>query len=380
MKVLVLNYEYPPVGGGGGRLCRRVCAALATRGHAVRVVTAGVGSLPSREVREGVEILRPRSFRRREDTCSVPEMGLYLATALPRALALARKWKPDVIHAHFVVPTGLLALAIHKLTGIPFVVTAHLGDVPGGVPEQTRGLFRLAAPIARKIWHAASGRSAVSAHVAGLAATAFGEPAEIIPNGVPAIAEPPARAGTGRLEAVWAGRFSVQKNPLLAVRAMRALPEGMAVHLRMIGEGPLHEEARREAGESGGRISFCGWLAEDRVREIFSTSDVLVMTSLHEGLPMVGVEALWHGLAILGTRIGGLADVVIDGKNGSLLEPDPTAFARALALLAENPMVLASQRSASRSLAPQFDFESSVDRYEHLLASAAGNRKASRQF
>jgi glycosyltransferase involved in cell wall biosynthesis len=371
VKVLVLNYEYPPVGGGGGRLCRRVCEALAERGHEVRVVTAGVGSLPRHETMAGVEVFRPRSFRRREDTCSVAEMGFYLVTAFPAANGHARRWRPDVMHAHFVVPTGVLALALKTLTGLPYVITAHLGDVPGGVPEQTGGLFRLAMPIARAVWHRAAARTAVSGHVAQLATTAFGKPGEIIPNGLPAIPEPPARPHGRYLEAVWAGRFSIQKNPLLAVNALRAVPDAIPVRLRMIGAGPLYDEARQAAADLGNRITFCGWLPEERVRAIFAESDVLVMTSLHEGLPMVGVEALWHGLAILGTRIGGLADVVIENQNGALLDSSPHAFAQALTELASNPSLLASRRAASRTLAPRFDFENSINRYETVLAQAA---------
>ena len=80
VKILLLCYEYPPVGGGGGRVAAQVAARLASRGHQVRAVTAGMRHLPRSEVRENVEILRPPSFRRREDTCTVYEKALYILT------------------------------------------------------------------------------------------------------------------------------------------------------------------------------------------------------------------------------------------------------------------------------------------------------------
>ncbi|MGC2577728.1 MAG: glycogen/starch synthase, partial [Terrimicrobiaceae bacterium] len=80
MKILVLCYEYPPIGGGGGRIAAQVASSLARRGHAVRVLTGGMRHLPRREVRDLVEVVRPFSFRRREDTCTVPEMALYLVS------------------------------------------------------------------------------------------------------------------------------------------------------------------------------------------------------------------------------------------------------------------------------------------------------------
>ncbi|MET0253275.1 MAG: glycosyltransferase family 4 protein, partial [Terrimicrobiaceae bacterium] len=121
MKILVLCYEYPPIGGGGGRIAAQVASGLARRGHAVRVLTGGMRHLPRREVRDLVEVVRPFSFRRREDTCTVPEMALYLATGLLPVLRESRKWRPDVVHAHFAVPTGPLALATKLLTGVPYV-------------------------------------------------------------------------------------------------------------------------------------------------------------------------------------------------------------------------------------------------------------------
>ena len=74
MKILVLCYEYPPVGGGGGRMAHNVGSALVRRGHEVRVQTVRMKDLPAQELRDGVEIFRTSGFRRRADLCTVPEM------------------------------------------------------------------------------------------------------------------------------------------------------------------------------------------------------------------------------------------------------------------------------------------------------------------
>ena len=122
--------------------------------------------LPRCEVLENVEILRPASFRRREDTCTVPEMALYVLTNVWTAVREARRWRPDIVHAHFAVPTGPVALMTSLFTGIPYVLTVHLGDVPGGVPEQTDHLFRLVGPLVSPVWHRAKAVTAVSGFVA----------------------------------------------------------------------------------------------------------------------------------------------------------------------------------------------------------------------
>ena len=121
MKILVLCYEYPPLGGGGGRVAKTVAEQLAARGHEVRVQTAGMRHLPARETIGGVDVFRTFAFRAREDRCSVPEMGLFCVTSLRPTLRHCREWKPDVIHAHFAMPTALLAWAARRRTGVPYV-------------------------------------------------------------------------------------------------------------------------------------------------------------------------------------------------------------------------------------------------------------------
>ena len=372
MKILVLCYEYPPVGGGGGRVAARVAEGLAKRGHELRVVTSGMGHLPRCETINGVEVQRPRSFRRREDTCSVPEMALYLATGFPASLRICRDWKPDVIHAHFVVPTGALAFPLHRLSGIPYVLTAHLGDVPGGVPEQTDRLFRFLGPAIRPIWREAAATTAVSTFVAGLANRASGVEPRVILNGTdPVSAEFRALPNTPP-HILMLGRLSVQKDPLLAIRAL-ALMRDLDWTFEVIGEGPLGDEMRSLARTENiaGRVTFSGWLDASDVSRRLAASDILLMTSIHEGLPVAGIEALHHGLAIVGSRIGGLADIIDEGVNGFLVERTAGPFHDKLRQLVENPQLLLSLRSASREKSRHFRMADRIADYEEVLAGAA---------
>jgi glycosyltransferase involved in cell wall biosynthesis len=372
MKILVLCYEYPPVGGGGGRVAASVAEGLVRNGHEVRVVSAGLRHLPSEAEVNGVAVLRPQSFRRREDTCSVLEMALYLLTAFLPAWKICRIWKPDVIHAHFVVPTGALALALHLLTRIPYILTAHLGDVPGGVPEQTDSLFRVLGPFIRPIWKRAAAVSAVSGFVAGLAAKNCGVRATVILNGVPMIPPPEALESGKPPCIVMLGRLSIQKNPLLAIQAL-ALVKDLPWRFEVIGEGPLSAALRELVRTSGleGRVTFSGWLAGDEVSKRLGMADVLLMTSTSEGLPMAGIEALRHGLAIVGSRIGGLSDVIDDGENGFFCDLAPEAFAKSLRSILSDSHSLLRMRQASLAKALAFNLPDRVRDYELLLGQVA---------
>lgn len=372
MKILVLCYEYPPVGGGGGRVAEQVAEALARRGHEVRVHTAGLRHLPRRETRRGVEIWRAESFRKSEDTCTVPEMALYLLTNFIPALRLARDWRPDVIHVHFAVPTGVLAAPIGRILGIPYVLTAHLGDVPGGVPEQTAHLFRLINPFARLIWSGAGATTAVSSHVAQLARQAYHVVPKVILNGVKPATATPHLTADQPVRIVMLGRLSVQKNPLLALEALAELAD-LSWSFEIIGEGPLGEEMRAKATELkiADRIIWRGWLSAPEVAQSLLAADILLTTSLHEGLPMAVVEALQYGLAIVGSRIPGLADVIEDGKNGAFCDLEAADFAQKIRLLLEDRATLLRWRQGSLAKATTFELENSVNAYEKVLLETA---------
>ena len=373
MRILTLNYEHPPLGGGGGRLAAKVAAGLVRRGHAVRIVTGGMPHLPKESIEEGVEVRRLRSLRRREDTCSVPEMAAWVLRAIPSAIAEARRWKPDVIHAHFAVPTGAVAWAAHKATGIPYVLTAHLGDVPGGVPEQTGNLFRWLKPFTNPVWRDAAATTAVSSFVAGLAEKAYGLRPRVILNGMQL---PPARVvvPTDPPRLLFVGRMSVQKDPVTAVRAL-ALLKDLPWSCRMIGEGPLAGEVRAEIVSAGleDRITLCGWASSEEVSAAMRDSEILLIPSLSEGLPMVAVEALANGLALAGSRIGGLADVLEEGVNGGLfdLASGPQGFAASLRPMLTDPEMLETSRLASLSKSRAFDLEPVLGQYEQILGEAA---------
>ncbi len=377
MKILVLCYEYPPIGGGGGNVAKSVAEQLVARGHEVRVQTAALGWKSKREVIGGVEVFRTASLRRVPDTCTVPEMGLYLVTSLRPTMRHIREWRPEVIHAHFAVPTGVLAWAVHRLTGVPYVLTAHLGDVPGGVPDQTDAMFRRIAPLARRIWRNAAAATAVSSFVQELAQEAYARPVTRILNGIdltdaPVEPEPP--HSPTRL--LFIGRLNPQKNPVFLIEALGHL-RTLAWHLTFIGDGPLMGEVREAIARNGlaERVTVTGWQEPAAVHRILAKSDILCMPSISEGLPIVGIEALKYGLAIVASDIPGLRDVLDDGVNGASVPlGDLVAYVAQLGRLIENPEALAAMKRASWEKARRFDLGESAHEYAHILSEAASTK------
>jgi glycosyltransferase involved in cell wall biosynthesis len=377
MRILVMIHEYPPVGGGGGRVAQDLCRGLAARGHELRVLTAHLEGLPEREVEEGFEVIRLRSGRRQPYRAGLAAMAGYVLASALAGWRMARAWRPDAIHVHFAVPAGAAALAVARLARVPYLLTAHLGDVPGGTPEKTGRWFRWIAPFTLPVWKSAAAVVAVSSFTRDLAARRYPVRIQVIPNGVDlaALDPGPLRAGVPPLVA-FAGRFVAQKNPLQVVRTLSGLRE-LPWRCTMLGDGPLRAEVEAEIDRLDLRDRFVlsGWVEPEVVIDWFRKADILFMPSLSEGLPVVGVQALALGLAVVAGRVGGFIDLVEPGVNGCLFDPaDPRPAAAALRDLLSDPALLLSYREASRKAAQQFDVRGVVDQYEQIFLQVARER------
>ncbi|MFZ5912451.1 MAG: glycosyltransferase family 4 protein [Chloroflexota bacterium] len=373
MHILVLIHEFPPVGGGGGRAAYDICKQLVQRGHQILVLTAHLKGLPLREVVDGIEVVRIPSLRTAAHSASVPAMAAYILLGLWHGLAHIRRFRPDLLHVHFALPAGALAWALSTLTGLPYVLTAHLGDVPGGVPEKTDRWFRWLLPFTPPIWRRASRVAAVSHYTRQLALQHYPVEIEVIYNGVDVQdIEPAAREPDGQPRIVFAGRFVGQKDPQQIVRALAGLRD-LDWQCVLLGDGELFETVKQSIHAEGldGRFTLTGWVTPEKVLEQFSQGNILFMPSLSEGLPVVGVQALASGLAVVASHIGGFLDIVDEGQNGFLVRPgDQAGFAEALRKLLTDASLLRQFQRASLEKAAQFDITRIAAQYETLFKEA----------
>jgi glycosyltransferase involved in cell wall biosynthesis len=374
MKILVLNYEFPPVGGGGGKACADLCKALAARGHELRVLTTMVPGLAGREKVDGYNVRRIITGRRSLFRASFFSMAGYIVAGFLPGLQLLRRWKPDVIHAHFAVPTGVLAYLLSRLSGVPYILTAHLGDVPGGVPQKTDRWFRLVYPLTPPIWRRASKVVAVSSYTRDIALKHYSVPIQVIPNGVflsEKLSQARPRGDPPRL--IFAGRFQPQKNLPFLVEVLSRVVD-LAWQCVLIGDGPsrpMVEATIHELGLSE-RIRLEGWVSEEQVLNWLGESDVLVMPSLSEGLPVIGIQALAQGLVIIANRTGGLVDLVDEGVNGKLCDVnDGECFESSLRWCLQDQSRLQRMKEASFSMASRYDINNAAGEYEDVFAEAA---------
>src|SRR5690606_17899755 len=129
MNILLCNYEYPPIGGGGGIVSAWLAQELAKR-HEVTVLTSQIEGTPEECIEEGVRVLRvPVFFRNQRAVANMASMLAYVPMGILRGRKLLRWDQFDVVNTHFVVPTGPVGHVISRQANIPNVLSLHGGDV-----------------------------------------------------------------------------------------------------------------------------------------------------------------------------------------------------------------------------------------------------------
>ena len=370
MRILILNHEYPPVVGGGGQAAQDIAKELSRRGHEITILTAHLKGLAREEVAGNIRILRLPSLRKHPYRAGFLAMGIYILAAIIAGLHVIHRWHPDIIHVHFAVPAGAAALILSRLTGIPYVLTAHLGDIPGGVPEKPGRWFRWVFPFTKPIWQKAARIVTVSEYTRSLIRKHYPVNPVVIPNGINMQMVNPDELLVHHPPVVtFAGRFMPQKNLVELVETL-ALVQDLSWKCIMVGDGPLLEDVRRTIAthDLDKRFFLPGWVTTEQVLAYFAQSDLLFLPSLSEGLPVVGLQALASGLAIVASRAGGNVEIVEPGYNGFLVDPgDREGFSNSLRSLLSNLQALQNARQASRKLASRFDIKTVVDKYESIF-------------
>jgi len=371
MRILVLSHEYPPVGGGGGRVAQDLNQGFYQHGHEVKLLTSYLKGLKRTEVYPNYEVIRVSSLRKYAYRATLVDMAAYIVSSYVVGGRLIKKWRPDIIQGHFAVPAGAAAHMLAKKFAIPYFLTAHLGDIPGGVPEKTDKWFRLFYPFTKKIWEDADRIITVSSYTQELAKRSYpGIEPELIFNGVDIQEIKPDHLEVhDPIQVVFAGRFVKQKNPILIVEVLNQLK-----HLEwkcvMMGDGPLKMSVEQRIQDYGlqQRFSLPGWLEPQQVLHIYKESDILFMPSLSEGLPIAGVQAIAMGLVPVISNVGGCPDLVDPNHTGFLIEAgDLPAFINAIRTLLTNKALLREFKEANLNWARKFDLRAVIAQYEKVM-------------
>ena len=378
MNILIINYEFPPVGGGGGIATYYLARELSRQGYAVTVLTSAFEGLRWHEEIEGVKVYRVPVLRKRRDYCSVVEMASFIVSSFPVLLYLLLKARYDLIHVFFGVPSGPLGYFAKKLFGIPYVIRMGGGDVPGFRPFQYKRLYTLLTPFLKVLWRNAAFLVANSAGLRQMAAhVAFDLPIQVIPNGIDLD-----RFTNGRLRSpsdivriLFVSRLILRKGLQFlidAVPAMLAQAQNPFI-IHVVGDGPdkkLLTEQIERLGVSE-TFRFYGYVEHAKLPKYYLNADIFVLPSLAEGMPNVVLEAMGSGLAVAATKVAGSEELVHQGENGFLVAPkDVHALAAALLDLINDPALRERMGQRGKEIARQYSCQSMTAQYIALYQRA----------
>ncbi len=384
MNILVVNYEYPPIGGGAAYASRHLAEEMARAGHTVVALTSAFGNLRGAAMEHGVEVVRRPVGRARVDRSNMREMATYMASASWGLGGLLKSRAIDVALVFFSIPCGPLGLLGRLGWGVPYVVSLRGSDVPGCDPQLAR-FHTLLTPLRRCVLRNAAAVTAPSLGLQKKSEAADPVPVEVIVNAVDSLYfQPPDEATRsaagegGPLRILYVGRFRSEKNPgLLLEAASRFAADGARrFELHMVGDGPMGPALRAQAQALGlaERVIWWGWMEKHALRDLYLRMDCLVNPSLFEGMPNAVLEAMACALPVAASRVSGNEDVVQHGETGLLFESgDSAGLADALAQLdADRPAARRMGDAGRRWVEERYSWPAMAGKYLALLERVVG--------
>ena len=388
MKVLFLTHSFPRFPGDApGSFLLRLAVALRNEGVTVHVVAPAAEGVPTEDEIDGITVERFRyAPRRYEKLAYTGNMAQDVATSWSARLALVgffgsdfvravgarRSFDPDIIHAHWWFPNGVVGTWLASLSHKPLVTTLHGTDV------RLAKKIGMSRPLFRRVLNQSAQVTAVSSWLSS-------EVASLMSVSPPTVAPMPVATerfvpGNFREKErfLFAGRLNRQKGLDHLIRALAKMRQPAL--LDVVGQGPLESEFRSLAVELGvsDQIAWMGQLKQPELVRLYQSATALVVPSVDEGLGLVAAEALLCETPVVAFRSGGLTDVIQDERTGLLVTPnDPVELARALDRILEFPAAAADLGKAGRIFAiSAFAPESAARQYAGIYQRVLGEQPA----
>jgi len=394
---------------GAGSFVRSLAKHIAARGHLVRVLAPHDGGRPCPPEDERVQVtffryapaarLRVVGYGRslQEDVrlrpAVYPSLCGYLVAGLITAVRAVLSSHCDLLHAHWVVPSGFLGAIAARSLRVPLVVSLHGSDMYLASKRQQVG------HAARFAFSAAAAVTACSEDLRERAAIAgAGQKATLIPYGVDpdlfAIAPETVKdirrslgIGDQELVVVAVGRLVRKKGFDYLLRAWPTISQRAAMPVRLVigGDGDLRDELEGLARRAGTirEVRFAGALPWSEVAAWLATSDVVVVPSIRDdwgnvdGLPNVLLEAMAAARPVVATQVGGIPSVISHGHNGLLVpERSSEALAKAILELLDAPAQRQSLGMAARETVERgYSWAAVAEQFCRLYSTVIGSLK-----
>ena len=371
MRLLMLNNEFPPLGGGTGTVNRAMLEHFVrVPGLEIDLVTSALGKIPEQEpFSDKIKLYKVPVRNKNIHHSSNRELSEYFVRGFRLALLLHRKRSYDLCFAWSGVPAGAIALALRRIAGLRYILRVCGPDIPG-FERRYRTIHFLIAPVIRRIWRGADRLIAKSAReIEMIHAVAPGADCLLIPNGVDLGRFKPVHAGPddGPLKLLCVGRLIERKGQHHLIESVKRLTdEGIDVMLDFVGTGDAEAANKAQAAKLGlsDRVRFLGYVPREEIDQHYASAHVFVLPSYNEGMSVALLEAMASGLAVVVTSTGGTPELVQPEVNGLIFDwADVERLAAHLRRLAQDRPLIRRMGEASRRRATDFSWDRAALRY-----------------
>lgn len=375
MRILMLDNEFPPLGGGMGTVNQAIFQVYAGRTELeIDLITAALGTrFETERLASNIRLYKVPVLNQNLHHSSNRELLMYAAQALPLARNMQRSRPYDICLAWSVLPAGAVALALQRITRLPYVVWVSGPDIPG-FEQRYASIYPLLTPTIRATWReAATVIAKCEQEVTMIQRVDAAITPIIIPNGVDLerFQPGPPIPDTGALRVICVARLIERKGQHHLIEALRRLTaEGLDLQLELVGTGDAEGDLRRQVADAKleARVNFVGYVPREQIGASFQAAHVFALPSFNEGLALAALEALASGMPLLLSQTGGTSDLIAEGVNGlSFAWADVDALTTHLRRLASDRKLARRMAGASRGRAERFAWPHIAAQFEQAL-------------
>jgi glycosyltransferase involved in cell wall biosynthesis len=341
MKIAILTSSFPRHRGDyQGNFIYYQASGQVEQGNEVHVICPHIPGAPFNEIIDGIMVHRfpyfyPFRFQRlssdtgmysalRQSLLAVLQLPGFLIIDWCYASIVIHRNRIDLVHSHWIVPSGLVGSAVAFIWRKPHIITSHVLDA------NLFGKFRFFIPLLSLIAASADLITTNSSYTKKQieALIPLPCPCRVIPMGIYLPEHVHGLSEDRGHTILYVGRLIEWKGVDTLIRSMipvvKAMPDSRLI---IVGEGPNRDSLERLVQDIGlpDSVQLYGRASDDDLKKLYDSAAVFVLPSRHfqgmvmEGLGVVLLEAMSHGVPVIGSNVGGIPDIIIDGETGYLV-------------------------------------------------------------
>lgn len=327
MKILLLNYEYPPIGAGAGVISQHIAEGLAERGHYVTVVTTWFPGEKDTEIVGNLTIIRIHSKRKFIYKSNVFEMISWAKMSKIFLEDYCKQSACDITFANFSLPGGDVALFLKQKFKIPFVLISHGHDIPWFFPAQMFFYHLLTYSWIKRICMVSElnfvQSCAMKNNIDRFVGIQNKDKNIVISNGSDFDSfKPDYSMKSEKFKIIFVGRLVKQKDPFTFLKAIKLFSitnQDFQVHI--IGDGILRSKMEYFVNRNNlyGKVKFLGWISKENLVEEYQSAHIKVAPSLEEGMSISIMESLASGHYVITTPVSENQTLIQEQINGEII-------------------------------------------------------------